>query len=142
MTTISVNLYKAVPDVIAALQNVHKAIDTHGLDRTLHHLVLLRVSQINACGYCMKLHSKEAREDGETSERMDRLVVWRQVDDFTPRERAGLAWAEALTRLDCEAEYASLRDVLREHFSDEEIGALTATVAMINMWNRIQISMH
>lgn len=142
MTTTPLNPYKAVPGVITALQNVHVAIDTHGLDRTLHHLVQLRASQINACGYCVKMHSREARADGETSERLDRLVVWRQVNDFTPRERAALAWTEALTRLDRDVDYAPLRDALRIHFSDEEVSVLTATVAMINLWNRIQISTH
>src|SRR5690606_2045000 len=115
MTTTPVNHYKAVPDVITALHNVHGAIDTHGLDRTLHHLVQLRASQINACGYCVKMHTREAREDGEKNERLDRLVVWRQVGDFTPRERAALAWTEALTRLDRDADYAPLRDTLRIH---------------------------
>ncbi|NYT85228.1 carboxymuconolactone decarboxylase family protein [Pollutimonas harenae] len=137
-----INHYKIVPDVFTALQNVHRAINIHGLDRTLHHLVQLRASQINACGYCVKMHTREAREDGETNDRLDRLVVWRQVDDFTPRERAALAWTEALTYLDRNVDYATLRGALQEHFSDEEVSALTFTVAMINLWNRIQISTH
>ena len=100
MTTNPVNYNKAAPDVFGALEKVHNAIDAHGLDRTLHHLVQLRASQINACAYCVKMHTKEAREDGETNERLDRLVVWNQVCDFSPRERAALAWTEALTQLD------------------------------------------
>lgn len=142
MTTNPVNHYKAVPDVFAALEKVHGAIDTHGLDRTLHHLVLLRASQINACAYCVKMHTKEARDDGETNERLDRLVVWEHVGDFSPGERAALAWTEALTQLDRKTDYGPLRAELREHFSEIEISALTATVAMINLWNRIQVSTH
>lgn len=142
MTSRPLNHYRTVHDVITALQDVHKAIDTHGLDRKLPHLVQLRASQINGCAYCVKMHIKEARDDGETNERLDRLVVWRNLDDFTPREQAALAWTEALTRLERDVDYAPLRDALRAHFSDEEISALTATVAMINLWNRIQISTH
>ena len=74
MTTRPVNHFQTIPDVISALTGVHQAIDTHGLDRTLHHLVQLRASQLNACAYCVKMHIREAREDGETSERLDRLI--------------------------------------------------------------------
>ena len=142
MSTNPVNYYKAIPATFGALEKVHQAIDAHGLDRTIHHLVQLRASQINACAYCIKMHTKEARDDGETSERLERLVVWDQVSDFSAKERAALAWTEALTQLDRKADHGPLRATLREHFSDEEISALTATIAMINLWNRIQISAH
>lgn len=137
-----INYLQAVPGVIDALSQVHVVMDRLGLDRRIHHLVQLRASQINGCGYCVKMHTREARADGETNERLDRLVVWDQVADFSARERAALAWTEALTMLDRKTDYGTLRAELREHFSDEEIGVLTATVAMINLWNRIQISAH
>lgn len=137
-----INYLQAVPGVIDALSQVHVVMDRLGLDRHIHHLVQLRASQINGCGYCVKMHTREARADGETNERLDRLVVWDHVTDFSPRERAALAWTEALTMLDRKTDYGALRAELREHFSDEEIGVLTATVAMINLWNRIQISAH
>lgn len=137
-----INYLQAVPDVIDAMSQVHVVMDRLGLDRRIHHLVQLRASQINGCGYCVKMHTREARADGETNERLDRLVVWDQVADFSARERAALAWTEALTVLDRRTDYGALRAELREHFSDEEIGVLTATVAMINLWNRIQISAH
>ncbi|HYG87137.1 MAG TPA: carboxymuconolactone decarboxylase family protein [Azospirillum sp.] len=142
MTTNPVNYYKAIPNVFGALEKVHEAIGTHGLDRTLHHLVQLRASQINACAHCVKMHTREAREDGETNERLDRLVVWSQVGDFSPKERVALAWTEALTQLDRKVDYGPLRAALRDYFSEAEISALTATVAMINLWNRIQVSAH
>ena len=142
MTTTPVNFFKTVPDIYSALEKVHHAIDGHGLERPLQHLLQLRASQINGCAFCVKMHIREAREDGETSERLDRLVVWRHVDDFTPRERVALAWTEALTRIDPATDYGALRAALREHFTDESISALTASVAMINLWNRIQISAH
>jgi|SRR3990167_1382528 len=138
----TMNHYKAIPDVYTALENVHAAIDTHGLERQLHHLVQLRASQINACAYCVKMHSHEARADGETNERLDRLVVWQQSSDFSAKERAALAWTEALTQLERKTDYAPLRSELQTHFSQAEISALTATIAMINLWNRIQISAH
>lgn len=142
MTTKPVNHYSNLPEVFAALEKVHGAIDQHGLDRMLHHLVQLRASQINGCAYCVKMHTGEARADGETNERLDRLIVWAHVSDFSAKERAALAWTEALTQLDPATDYATLRATLRDHFSDPEISALTATVAMINLWNRIQVSTH
>jgi len=131
-----------VPDILKSMAEVHQVMDTHGFDRTIHHLVQLRASQINRCAYCIKMHTKEARQDGETSERLDRVIVWDQVGDFSERERAALAWTEALTALDQKIDLGALRARLREHFSDEEIGVLTAAVAMINLWNRIGISRH
>lgn len=141
-TTQPVNYQKVVPDVLQALGAVHGVIDVHGLDRKIHHLVQLRASQINGCAFCIKMHLREARADGETEARLDRLVVWDQVGDFTPPERAALAWTEALTTVERRTDYAALRAELRRHFGDEQIGALTAGVAMINLWNRIQISAH
>ncbi len=142
MTTKPVNHYKNVPNVFASLGAVHGAINEHGLERMLHHLVQLRASQINACAYCVKMHTREARDDGETNERLDRLAVWEHVNDFTPKERAALAWTEALTDIDRKTDYGPLRADLREHFSEAGISALTATIAMINLWNRIQVSAH
>lgn len=133
---------QVMPQVLGALAAVHPAIDALGLPRTLHHLVQLRASQINRCAYCIRMHTKEARADGESNERLDRLVVWEQVADFTAAEKAALAWTEALTLTDAHAGHGDLRARLREFFSDAQIGALTATVAMINLWNRIQRSAH
>ena len=140
--TKTVRYEQVVPDILESMAGIHQVMDRHGLDRTIHHLVQLRASQINRCGFCVKMHTREAREDGETSERLDRLVVWDQVRDFDDREQAALAWTEALTTLDPKTDLGALRARLRAHFSDEEIGALTATVAMINLWNRINISKH
>ncbi len=131
-----------IPDVLHSLTKVHRVIDSHDLDRTLYHLILLRVSQINRCGYCVEMHTREAREDGESSERLDKLIVWDQVDVFSHREKAAFAWAEALTELGSKADIPTLREVLKDHFSHKEISLLTANIAMINLWNRIQISGH
>jgi AhpD family alkylhydroperoxidase len=131
-----------IPDVLQAMGAVHPAIDAHQLDRTLHHLMQLRASQINGCAFCIRMHLKEAREHGETQERLDRIIVWDHVGDFTAAEKAALAWTEALTVLDRRTDYDALRAGLRVHFGENEIAALTAEIAMINLWNRIQISRH
>jgi AhpD family alkylhydroperoxidase len=140
--TEAVKYEREIPDVLQAMAGVHKAMDAHGFDRTIHHLVLLRASQINQCAHCVKLHTREARQDGESNERLDKLVVWKHVGDFSEREKAALAWTEALTVLGGSAEYGTLRARLRKHFTETEIGVLTSTVAMINLWNRIQVSRH
>jgi AhpD family alkylhydroperoxidase len=131
-----------VPEVMQAFLEVNPAIDAVGLERRLHHLVVLRASQINGCAYCVKMHTREARADGETNERLDRLVVWRHVDDYTPREKAALAFTEALTRLDDQESLPALRAGLRAHFTEQQVAALGADIAMINLWNRIAISSH
>ncbi len=133
---------REIPDILQSLARVHEIMDTHGFDRTIHHLVQLRASQINHCAFCVKMHTSEARRDGETSERLDRVIVWDQVDDFNQRERAALAWTEALTLLDRKIDLGPLRASLRAHFSDKEISILTCTIAMINLWNRLGVSKH
>jgi AhpD family alkylhydroperoxidase len=90
------------------------------------HVVHLRASQINACAHCIDMHVREARADGETNERLDRLIAWRHVEHFSPAGRAALAWTEALTTLSPNTDYARLRSQLRDHFSEQQIGALTA----------------
>lgn len=140
--TQAVNYQQRIPDVMKALSQVHDLIDQHWLGRQLHHLILLRASQLNRCGYCVEMHTREAREDGESSERLDQLIVWDQTDLFDPAEQAALAWTEALTELKPGTDYGALRSRLRRHFSEQEISAITATVGMINLWNRIGISSH
>ena len=137
-----INYQREIPDVLQALGSVHRAMDGHGLERGLHHLVQLRASQINHCDYCIQLHTREALADGETAERLQALQDWSASARFSAREVAALAWTEALTRLQADAELGPLRARLRQHFSDNEIGVLTSTVAMINLWNRIQVSRH
>lgn len=140
--TSPVKYHELIGDIFQAMQAMHKVMEAHGLERGLVHLVRLRASQINGCAFCVKMHIREAREHGETSERLDRLVVWRHVGDFSAREKAAFAWTEALTELDPKAGRGELRAQLRTQFTDKEIAALTAEVATINYWNRIQVSGH
>ncbi|WP_170393408.1 carboxymuconolactone decarboxylase family protein [Ruegeria arenilitoris] len=132
----------AIPDVLQTLAGVHEVLDGKGLDPKLRHLLRLRASQINRCGFCVKMHTIEARQDGETSERLDRVIVWDHVRDFSEAEQAALEWTEALTILDPKQDLGSIRAKLRKHFSDAEIGLLTAEIGMINLWNRINVSKH
>lgn len=138
----AVRYEKEIPDVIQSIVDVHQVLDGHGLERSIIHLVQLRASQINRCGFCVSMHTREARDNGETSGRLDRVVVWDQVRDFTDREQAALAWTEALTVIEPRIHLGDLRAQLRQHFSDREIAVLTATIAMINLWNRVNISRH
>lgn len=131
-----------IPEVIQALAAAEKAVAGSALDPKLRHLVKLRASQVNGCAFCVKMHLAEARHDGETQERLDRVVVWAHVQDFSEREKAALAWTEALTYLDRGADRDAVRQRLASQFSDPEIAALTAAVAMINMWNRLKVATH
>jgi len=131
-----------VPAALRAFASAAPALEPTGLDPRLRHLVKLRASQVNGCAYCVKLHLREARADGESSERLDRLLVWQHVDDFTPAEKAALAFTEAMTRLDGRSDTAALRAALQPHFSGAQVAALGVEVAMINLWNRIAISNH
>ena len=132
-----------IPEVYTLLRKAHFTIATEtGFDMHLAHLIMLRASQINGCGFCVKMHTEEARRDGETNERLDRLIVWRHVDDFSPAEKLAFAYTEALTYMSETEDLASLRNELRDHYSDKIISAMTALIAMINLWNRIQASNH
>lgn len=125
------------PEFIAELRNLTKKQRTFGLDATLRALVETRVSQINGCAYCTDLHCREAREHGETQQRMESLPVWRDSPFFTQREKAALAWAESMTLLP--TTHAGAVEYLRlgQHFSDMEIVELSLAISLANFWNRM-----
>ena len=133
---------RQIPEIMKAVIASEQTIAASGLDPMLRHLVKLRASQINGCAFCVKMHLAEARKDGETQERLDRLVVWRHVDDFSEREKAALVWTEALTTLDSAADHTDLMQRLGRSLSDQEIAVLTSTIAMINLWNRLMVATH
>ncbi|ERP87214.1 alkylhydroperoxidase [Labrenzia sp. C1B10] len=141
-TSNAINHYENVPDIVKRFVAASGEIGKAGLEPKLRHLIDLRASQINQCAYCVKMHTQEALDAGETQERLQRLTVWRHVDDYTPAEKAAFAWTEALTSLQVDTNYEALRGELRRHFDDAEISAITAAVAMINLWNRVQVSNH
>lgn len=134
--------YTNSADLFRALTVVMTKVEEGGINRLLYHLMLLRASQMNGCGYCVRMHTREAREDGETNKRLDELIIWRHSDVFSSAEKAALAWTEALTAPAGRHSFANLRLELRRYFTDQEITTLTAIVAMINLWNRFQIGNH
>jgi len=135
------NAYTAAPAAMKALQNVEAYLHQSGLDKRLIELVKMRASQINGCAYCLAMHSKELRRLGETEQRIYLLNAWEESPLYTPRERAALAWTEALTRIaDTHAPDAAY-DEVRAQFDDKELVDLTTLIGMINVWNRLAISL-
>ncbi len=110
------------------------------INSKLRAVIELRVSQINGCAYCVDLHSTEARKAGETSQRLDCLIVWREVPFFDEAEKAALAWAEAITTISDNGAPEPLYMALSDHFSEQQIVDLTLIVAQMNAWNRLAIS--
>jgi AhpD family alkylhydroperoxidase len=137
-----IKLHQNAFDVLQGFQAIEETGSFKSLDRMLGHLVRLRASQINGCGFCVIMHTTEAREDGETDARIDRISVWREVTDYTAAERAAFAWTEALTKLEDPALLPDLHKDLARYYSPAEIAQLTGVIAMINVWNRIQVAAH
>ena len=141
-TTDRLRMQRHAPDALAGFAGVQEVLENAGLDAKLRHLVKLRASQMNRCAFCVRMHNDEARADGETQERLETVVVWRDVDCFTEAERAALAWTEALTTLHNPGGLEMLHGDLTRHFDDKAIAALTGMIAMINVWNRLQVASH
>lgn len=110
-----------------------------GLDHRLLELVKLRASQINRCAFCVDMHARALRQSGESNIRIDGLVAWRESSFYEPRERAALAWAEAVTLLSETGVPDADFDELRRHFSEREAADLTFAIALINSWNRLAV---
>jgi AhpD family alkylhydroperoxidase len=110
------------------------------LETSLIALVKMRASQINGCAYCIDMHSKDARAEGETEQRLYALNAWRETPFFTDRERAALAWTEAVTLVAEDHVPDAVYEETRRQFSDEELVNLTLAVVTINSWNRLSIA--
>ena len=111
-----------------------------GLEPALVELVKMRTSQMNGCAFCLDMHSKDARAAGETEQRLYGLNAWRETPYYTDRERAALAWTEALTNIQQGHVPDAVFNEVKQHFSDEEIANLTLAINQINAWNRISIA--
>jgi AhpD family alkylhydroperoxidase len=118
---------------------MEKALAESGLDHTIKHLVKIRASQINGCAYCIDMHTKDARAEGETEQRIYALSAWRETPFFNDKERAALDWTEKVTRVS-NGVYDEDFAAVREHFDEKELVDLTWAIASINAWNRIAIS--
>jgi AhpD family alkylhydroperoxidase len=117
-----------------------KELDRVDFDHRLRELVRIRASQINGCAYCVDMHTKDARAIDETEQRIYALSAWRETPYFTGRERAALAFTEAVTLLARDHVPASAYDEVAAHFSEDEIGALVSLIVAINAWNAIAVS--
>ncbi len=131
---------KVAPGASQALYAVEKYVNQSGLEHSLLDLVKLRASQINGCAYCVDMHSKDARARGETEQRIYALSVWREAPFYSDKERAALAWTEAVTLVSESHVPDSVYEEARRHFGEKELVDLTMAIAAINAWNRLSIS--
>jgi AhpD family alkylhydroperoxidase len=137
---VRLNYGKVAPAIYEAMDALDRYLQTCGVEKPLILLVQLRVSQINGCAYCLDMHWKDLRAIDETEQRLYSLDAWRECAYYTDRERAALAWAEAVTLITSgHASDAVYADV-RPHFSDKELSDLTLAIAAINAWNRLSIA--
>ncbi len=131
---------KAAPGVYDAMDSLDRYLDGCGLSAQVLHLVRLRASQINGCAYCLDMHWKDLRAIGEAEQRLYSLDAWGESPYYSQRERAALAWTEAVTRIaDDHVPDAVFENALR-HFTEKELSDLTLAVAAINAWNRLSIA--
>jgi AhpD family alkylhydroperoxidase len=130
---------KASPGAFKTMLDMEMYLAQCGIERPLIHLIKMRASQINGCAYCIDMHSKDARAAGETEQRLYALDAWRETSFYTPRERAALAWTEALTLITQGHAPDDVYQAARAEFSEKELTDLTLAIVAINGWNRLSI---
>jgi AhpD family alkylhydroperoxidase len=134
------DIQRVAPGAVHAMLALEGYVRKSRLEPSLLELIKMRASQINGCAYCLDMHSKDARDQGETEQRLYALNAWRETPFFTDRERAALAWTEAVTEVSKNHVPDSVYDEVRERFTDEELVNLTLAITTINSWNRLAIS--
>jgi len=145
MTTIEqgfgrIDYRQVAPAAYQAQLGLESYVRRSGLEHSLLHLIKLRASYLNGCAYCVDMHTKDARAEGETEQRLYAVPVWRETPFFTPRERAALAWTDSVTGIGRTHVSDDVYAEVRDHFTDIEIVNLTMAVIAINGWNRLAIS--
>lgn len=142
MTTPNPRLHypKVAPDAYRAMLALEDYARSTGIEASLLHLVKLRASYLNGCAFCIDMHTKDARAEGETEQRLYAVPVWHETPFFTPRERAALAWTEAVTRLGEGGVSDEVYDAAREQFDEAELVRLSMAIVAINGWNRLSIA--
>ena len=135
-----INYMTAAPEVYRAMLGLHSSLEKSGLEPKLLDLVYLRASQINGCAYCIDMHSKDLRAKGESEQKVYLAAAWREAPLFSDRERAALAWTEAVTLLGREGVSDAVYQQARAQFSEAELVNLTLAVVAINGWNRLNIA--
>ena len=134
------NPYQAAPDAMKAVAALETYVKGSGLEASLIELIKMRASQINGCAYCLDMHARDARANGESEQRLYLLDAWRESPLYSDRERAALAWTEAVILVSQTRVPDEVYEEARRNFSEEELVKLTVAVATINAWNRIAIS--
>jgi AhpD family alkylhydroperoxidase len=129
------------PEISQQGTRLQQAIEATGVDKGVMELIKIRASQINGCAYCLHMHTRDALAHGETEVRIFLLSAWRESRLFTARERAVLAYTEALTHVSEHGAPEALFAELKHHFSDQEVVGLCNAIAMINYWNRVAIGL-
>jgi AhpD family alkylhydroperoxidase len=132
-------IQKVAPQAYRAMLGLESYVKNARLEPTLLELVKIRASQINGCAYCLDMHTKNARANGESEQRLYALNAWRETPFFTERERAALAWTESLTLISQDHAPDEVYEEARRHFTEEEIVNLSMAIVAINGWNRILI---
>ena len=135
-----IDAMKVGPAAYKAIAGLQAYVDQSVIERSIRELVKIRVSQINGCAFCLVMHTNEARKRGESDERMHLLNAWREAPQYGDRERAALAWVEAITLVAQGHVPDDVFDAVHQHFSEKEIVDLTAAAVAINSWNRIAIA--
>lgn len=131
--------FATAPELIQPMLAMENAVKKSGLELGLIELIKLRVSQINGCAYCVHMHTNDARRMGESEDRLHLLTAWRESPLYSDRERAALAWAETLTRIEQTHAPDAVYDEMAAHFAAHEQVALTLSITTINAWNRLAI---
>ena len=134
--------YRTVfPAAVNAMATLGAAVQSSSLDPELLELVKVRASQLNGCANCVDMHTKDAQGIGMESQRLHLVVVWREAPVYSPRERAALAWCEALTLLPSSGAPDDVYEQVAQQFNPEEIVALTLAIVAINGWNRLSVGL-
>jgi len=131
---------KIAPDGYKAMSGLESYVHQCGLEHPLLELVKTRASQINGCAFCLDMHTKDARAAGETEQRLYALSAWEETPFFTDRERAALAWTEAVTRVADTHVPDDVFELVRKQFTEKELADLTLAIVTINGWNRLAVA--
>src|SRR5262245_47796944 len=134
------DLMHVSPGIIHAMLGLEKQVHKAGLDSKLLDLVRMRASQINGCAYCLDMHSKDARANGETEQRLYGLEAWRETPYYSARERAALEWTETLTLVSATHVPDEVYERVRQQFSEDQLAHLSLAVVAINGWNRLNVA--
>lgn len=135
-----INYFPYAPEAFNKLVEIGGLLKTSSLEKTLLHLVKIRASQINGCTFCIDMHVKEAKIDGEKEIRLHHLAAWTESPLFSEKEKAGLLWSEAVTNINGGTVDDNVYTRVREFFSEKELVELTMAIAVINSWNRFAVS--